>query len=192
MKHKQIRSWLQHFPRWKLLQTKRVFPVSVIFMFLICYYTLPKVLVADCCQIYQIFDLAQLSHSYGWVHVLTGAFGSCHIWKTSDKIQTSLSIKVILNRKCKANKSNIFTLMGRREGARTSCISEIPSCSWMLPLPLMSPEACAKPNHDSKFIKVREKKKYDLDLQGIGYFNAGKNCLFFVFPVGEASVSLWC
>lgn len=46
----------------------------------------------------------------------------------------------------------------------------------------MSPEACAKPNHDSKFIKVREKKKkYDLDLQGIGYFNAGKNCLFFLF-----------
>lgn len=55
MKHKQIRSWLQHFPRWKLLQTKRVFPVSVIFMFLICYYTLPKVLVADCCQIYTRF-----------------------------------------------------------------------------------------------------------------------------------------
>lgn len=41
----------------------------------------------------------------------------------------------------------------------------------MLPLPLMSPETCAKPNHDSKFIQVRKKKHA---LQGTGYFNAEK------------------
>lgn len=35
----------------------------------------------------------------------------------------------------------------------------------MLPLPLLSPETCAKPNHDTKFIKIWKEKVWNWLLQ---------------------------
>lgn len=94
--------------------------------------------------------------------------------KTIHQIQTPPFKRVILNQSFKVDKSNKFTLMGRWEGARTSCASEL-SCSWMLPLPLLSPEACAKLNY---WEEVHESQGKKHDLQGTGYLHAEK-CSFF-------------
>lgn len=147
------------------MQSTKVFPGSVIYIFPILYYTLPKIWLLIIVKYTNFFT--------GILPSLLGMGARCShgsLWKlpnmkATKQIQTPSFKRVLLKQNFKVNKSNKFTLMGRWEGARASCASEV-SYSWMLPLPLLSPEACAKSNCWEEIHKSQGKKQ---DLQGIGH-----------------------